>query len=120
MNKVSFSKISQVLADTQQVLLSVTAERDKLAAENSALLMRREAEKLASVMHNKGLRLDVEHGELASELEKEASNGRLDVIQEAVDMVAPNMGLNTQQLTNDAVTPEGATPFENYIIGDVG
>lgn len=120
MDKVSFSKIAQVLADTQQVLLSVTAERDKLAAENSALLMRREAEKLASVMHDKGLRLDVERAELASELEKEAADGRLPVIQEAVDMVAPNMGLNTQQLTNDAVTPEGASAFESYLIGNVG
>lgn len=120
MEKLSTDKIAQVLVDTQQVLLSVTGERDKLASELSTLKSRREAEKLAAAMHEKGVRLDTEYGALVDDLEKAASDGRLPVIQEAVDMVAPDMGLRTTSLTNDEITHGGGSALESYLVGNVG
>lgn len=119
MNKLSSEKIAQVLADTRMVLLSVTDERDKLAAENAQMKRHAEAEKLASKMHEKGVRMDTEHSELVSELEKAAEDGRLPVIQEAVDLVGPQNGF-TGRLSSDDVAGGGSNAFESYILGNVG
>ena len=120
MDKLSTAKVAQVLADAQQVILSVTDERDKLASKLSELETRREAEKVAAALHEKGMRLDTEYGVLVQELEKAASDGRLPVIQEAVDMVAPNMGIRATSLTNDEVTAGGGSALESYLVGNVG
>ena len=113
-------KVAKVLADAGVVLRSVAAERDKLAEENSLLKRHLEAQKLATVMHEKGLNLDVEYGDLVGKLEKEAEAGRLPVIQEAVEMVGPNMG-SIGTLTSDGVAGGGgATALESFILGDVG
>ena len=118
MQKLSAAKVAQVLEDAQKALLSVTEERDKLAEENAAMKTRAEAEKLASKMHDKGLKLDTECDELATELEKAAEEGRFPVIQEAVEMVAPNMGLAGN--LSDEAPGGGLTNLESYIIGNVG
>lgn len=118
MQKLSSDKIAQVLSDTQQVLLSVVSERDKLAAEVSTLRTHAEAEKLASVMHEKGIHADTTHEQLVEDLEKAASEGRFSVIKEAVDMMAPNMGL-TASLRNDDGGGTGASQLENFLLGDV-
>lgn len=120
MEKISYSKIAQVLEDTKTALLSVTSERDKLASENASLKRHLEADKLASVMHAKGLRLNEGHDELVADLEKAAEEGRLPVIQEAVDMVAPNMGLSGIHMTDDVAPGAGGNPLESYILGSVG
>jgi hypothetical protein len=119
MKKLSAAKVAQVLKDAQEALICVTQERDKLAEENSVMKTRMEAEKLASIMHQKGCRRDVEHDALVSELEKAAMEGRLPVIQEAVDMVAPNMGL-TGTLVSDDVPGGGLSALEGFIVGNVG
>jgi len=119
MQKLSTAKIARVLRDAQQTLIAVTAERDKLAAENSALKTRAEAEKLASEMRKKGCRLDVEYDDLVQDLEKAAMDGRLPAIQEAVDMMAPNMGLRGT-LVSDEVPGAGLSTLEGYLVGSVG
>lgn len=120
MDKLSNDKVAEVLLDAKNALLAVTEERNKLAAENSDMKRRIEAEKLASAMHQKGIKTDMDLDELAAELEKEADTGRFDVIQQAVDLVAPNMGMNAGTLTHDDVTGEGASALEQYIFGKVG
>jgi len=119
MNKLSSSKVAQVLEDARYMLLSITEERDKLASENAYMKRHLEAEKLASVMHDKGVRMDVDHAELVGELEKAAEEGRLPVIQEAVDMVSHQNGF-TGRLSNDDVTGGGGNALESYILGNVG
>jgi hypothetical protein len=118
MEKLSSDKVAQVLLDASKALRTVTDERDKLAARCEAMERREEARKLASAMHNKGVRLDVEYDELVTDLEKEAETGRFPVLQEAVELVAPNMGL-TETLSDD-VAGGGSTAFESYILGNVG
>jgi hypothetical protein len=119
MNKLNSSKVAQVLADAQRVLLSVSAERDKLASENFGMRRRMEAEKLAAVMHGKGLEVDTDFAELVQRLEKRADDGQLSIIKEAVDMVAPNMGLSVSLSSDDAPGSMGNS-FESYILGNVG
>ena len=81
---------------------------------------RGEAAKLASVMHDKGIRMDTDFGDLVLELEKAAEDGRLPIIKEAVEMVAPNMGGMNGSLVSDERSGNGSTSFESYILGDVG
>lgn len=113
-------KVAQVLSDASRALRSVSAERDKLAHENSLLKRHQEAQKLAAAMHDKGLNLDVDQDSLVSDLEKAAEEGRFSVIQEAVDMVAPNMGYNGILTSDDAPVGGGNNALESFILGNVG
>lgn len=119
MDKISNQKIAQVLADAQTALIKIAEERDSLRSELSSITRRREAEKLASVMHGKGINLDQDHTTLSDELEKSAAAGELPIIQRAVDMMAPNMGLKTASLTSDE-GHQGHNDLERYLFGDVG
>jgi len=121
MKKISSQKIAQVLNDAQTALRKVAEERDHALDKLASMERRREAEKLASVMHDKGIHLDVDHITLSDDLEKAAEEGRLPIIQQAVAMMAPNMGLKTASLNNDDSTIGGAqTDLERFIFGDVG
>lgn len=120
-------KIARVLADASSTLLKVASERDGALARNAELeaklahaTTRLEAEKLAAEMHGKGLRTDVDFGELVSDLEKEASAGRLPVIQEAVKMAAPNMSNGFQIDHDEARGTATGSDFERFIVGEVG
>jgi len=119
MAELDKEKVAKVLADSAQALRSVTAERDKLAQANRLMERRFEAQKLASVMHEKGINRDVDTDTLVNDLEKAAEAGRLPAIQEAMDMMAPNMGF-TGTLTNDDAHGGGESAFESFIIGGVG
>jgi len=112
-------KVAKVLADSAHALRSVSAERDKLAQENARMHRHFEVSKLATAMHEKGINLDVDADTLVCDLEKAAAAGRLPAIQEAMDMMAPNMGF-TGTLTHDDAHGGGESAFENFIIGGIG
>lgn len=112
-------KVAKVLADSAHALRSVTAERDKLASEVLGLRRHEDASKLASVMHEKGLNLDVEYDVLVEDLEKAAADGRFPVIEEAVNMAGPNMGAQVHT-TNDEGTGGGGDALSNFLLGGVG
>lgn len=120
MNKISSIKIAKVLVDTKNALLAVTDERDKLAAKCAAFERRAEAEKVASAMHAKGLHLDTDQDDLIADLEKAAEEGRLATIQEAVEMVGPNMGLTGTVTSDEEYRGGGSNAFESFLLGDVG
>jgi predicted transcriptional regulator len=119
MDKESATTYSQVLADAATAIRALTAERDKLASENETMKRRREAEKLASAMHDKSISLDVDRETLVDHLEKEAEQGNLPEIQRAVDMVAPNMGIKIAHVSDETHHGVGASDFERWIMGDV-
>lgn len=119
-------KIAQVLADASSTLLKVASERDaalKHAAELSAKLghvtRRLEAEKLAAQMHEKGLYADKDFGELVADIEKDASEGRLQVIQEAVKMAAPNMS-RSFHINHEESHGAIGSDLVRFIVGEVG
>lgn len=119
MEKLSSEKVAKVLRDAQTALLTVTEERDKLAAENAAMKQRAECEKLAADMHAKGLESDKSIDELAESLSKEAEAGNLGEIQRAVEMIGPNMSFASKTANHDA--PGGGNDvFTNFILGSIG
>lgn len=121
MEKISSTKLAQVLHDAELALRSVTAERDDAVTKLAQVERRRAAEKVAADMHGKGVNLDKSFTDLADDLEKSAEAGELSIIQRAVDMMAPNMGLNTVSLNHDETkVASGGTDFERYIFGAIG
>jgi hypothetical protein len=121
MEKISSTKVAQILHDAQDALRSVTAERDAAFNKVAQMERRRDAEKVAANMHSKGVNLDKSFGELSDDLEKSAEAGELPIIQRAVDMMAPNMGLNTATLNHDDTkVASGGTDLERYIFGAIG
>jgi hypothetical protein len=120
MPELDQEKVAKVISDASVMLKSVAGERDKLAAKVATYERHFEAQKVASAMHAKGLNRDVDFETLVSNLEKAAEDGRLPVIQEAVDMAGPNMG-SIGTLSHDDVPVGGGTnPLESFILGDVG
>lgn len=118
MDKESSLKFAQVLHDTRTALVSVTAERDKLAAENAAYKRREEATKVASVLHDKGIHRDIEFSDLVENLEKEAAAGNLGEIARAADMIGPNMIFGSTH--SDGAVGGGSHAFEDFLVGSVG
>jgi hypothetical protein len=101
--------------------MSVAAERDSAVEKLAHLERRLDAEKLAAMMHHKGLETDTDFASLADHLEKEAERGKFEVIKQAVEMVGPNMGFKTASVHHDSVTQgAGHTDFERFLVGDVG
>lgn len=119
--KLSSAKVAEVLADAAVTLRKVAAERDQYKKLAESLTQRDKVEKLAAQMHQKGIDLDTPVEALADRLEKAAEQGKLDTIEAAVDMVAPDMGTKLATLTNDENrNPLGGSPLEQYLVGDVG
>ena len=118
MNKESASKMAQVIRDAQTALRSVTAERDELATKVASYERRAEATKVASVMHDKGINLDMEFPELVEHLEKEAAAGRLGEIARAADMIGPSMSFGSTH--HDESVGGGTDVFTNFLVGSVG
>ncbi len=120
-------KLAQFFRSTAETVQRLQAERD--ASEERAKLaeatiekfrMRSEAEKLASEMHQKGLNIEVDFQELVADIEKQASEGKLPVLQEAVKMAAPNMGNRIGNIHSDAPSGAGMSDFEAFLLGNVG
>lgn len=118
MDKESSQKVAQVLRDTREALLSITAERDQALAKCAAYERRQEATKVASMLHDKGCELDTEFGDLVERLEKEAAAGRLGEIARAADMIGPNMSIG---ITNQNAGVSGDNNvFTDFLVGNVG
>ncbi len=121
MNKLSNEKVAQVLHDAGAALRVMAAERDSVTEKLAGMVRRRDAEKLAAAMHDKGINLDQQFTALADDLEKAADEGRLPVIQEAVGMVAPDMAFKTASITTDEYqTGAGESDLVRFVLGDVG
>ena len=119
-------KTAQVLQDAANIVRAVSAERDelaqKLAAEQqktAAYVRRTSAEKVAAQMHQKGINTDIDFPTLVTSLEKAASEGKLDTIEEAVEMVGPDMSIKTASINHDAPAANGSE-FERFLTGSVG
>jgi hypothetical protein len=119
MDKESAQKVARVLHDARTALVSVTAERDKLAAENAAFKMRSECTKVASMLHDKGIDQDTPFSELVESLEKEAAAGRLPEIARAADMVGPNMSFGSTY-NHDGAEGAGSDVLTSFLVGHVG
>ncbi len=97
------------------------AEENKdLREKNASFVLRERTTKLASEMHRKNIHSDVPHEELVEHLEKQASEGKLDVIEKALEFAAPDMGTKLAQLTSDERGTSSSSDLERFIVGGVG
>jgi hypothetical protein len=118
MDKKAASKIAEVLRDAEEALTSITQERDKLAQKCLAYARREQAVKLASKMHDKGIRIDDSFEDLVVDLEKQAAAGDIGDIERAVDLVGPNMTIGKTNNHDDA--SGGTNALESFLMGTVG
>lgn len=112
--KVSKTKVAQILKEAGEQLVAVTAERDELRTKLAAFEQRKQVEKLASDMHAKGITTEpTEH--LIESLEKKAQAGQLGALRDAVDMVAPDMWQKMANTATDERSAGGSSDLENYL-----
>lgn len=122
---MDLEKYAGVLAIAADALTKVAAERDALQAECQEsrtklayLEQHARAEKVAAEMHSKGINADRPLGDLVDDLMKQASEGRLPVIEEAVKMSAPNMSMLTASIDGDSsANHSGRSAFERFLEG---
>jgi hypothetical protein len=123
MDKISHAQIAEVLTDASAALRAQGAYIGELEEKLASKDRRDRVEKLASEMHRKGLELDTSVDDLATRLEKAAEAGKLDAVEQAVDLVGPDMGQKLASLTNDAESgssPATSSDLERFIVGGVG
>lgn len=119
MNKIA--QYAEVLADVPETLRELAAENRELSEKIAQYELRSRVEKIASEMHRKNLNTDVSAADLADSLVKSASEGKLDSIEAAVDMVGPDMGQKLAQLSNDERgSSASSSDLERFIVGGVG
>jgi hypothetical protein len=125
--QLDMNKVAQLVADSAATLKKVASERDaykeKAAGfqkQNTELLHRMEAEKVAAEMHSKGIRTEVPFDTLAEHLEKEAAAGRLETVKQALEMTGPDMMKEAFVSEGEGSAGEDASEFVRFITGSVG
>lgn len=120
-------KVAKVLNDSAHLVRAVVSERDGALAKVAELQLkvasyerRTHAEKVAAMMHQKGINTDTEFPSLVTDLEKAAQEGKLDTIEEAVEMVAPDMSFKTASINDTTPVGAGESDFERFLIGGIG
>jgi len=123
MNKLSHEQVHQVLSEAPGVIRALVSENASLRDKVASMERKDRAEKVAEAMHSKGLNLEVPIEELTQHLEKQAEQGKLDVIEQAVAMRPEDMGVKIGHAsfnpTHDG-QQAGGTDFERFIVGSVG
>ena len=118
--KISHAQISEVLADVPGTIRKLAEDNKELTAKVAAYELRERTSKLASAMHSKNIHTDVPFEDLVIQLEKQAAAGKLDVIEQAVEFTAPDMGSKLAQLTSDERGTGSSSDLERFIVGGVG
>jgi len=120
MNKLSNEQLSELYGDAAKTIRKLASRNKALEDTLAAKELHERAEKVASAMHDKNLRLDTPRETLIEELEKEASAGRLETIEKAVDMVGPDMGkfaqVDNRRDNNDQGNASSGSALEQFIL----
>lgn len=123
--KISAAQALQVYEEVPRVLRALVAERDevlsKLASANKKIAefeKRDRIEKIARSMEDKNLDVGSSFDEKIERIEKAASAGKsLDVIEEAVNMTAPQRSLGG--LGGELETGNGESALTSYLLGQL-
>jgi hypothetical protein len=122
--KISAAKAAAVYAEVPGVLLKLASERDKLRAANRSLREKvaeyersERIEKIARSMHDKGIDISSSMEDKVDRIKEAAARGRsLDVIEEAVEMTAPDGGF--AKLAEDK-PGNGGDQLTAYLLGGI-
>ncbi len=118
--KLSNAQITEVLADVPGTLRKLASDNKELREKLAAFQLRERTTKIANAMHSKNIHAEVPLEDLIVYLEKQAAEGKLDVIEQAVDFRAPDMGDKLAQLTTDERGTSSSSDLERFIVGGVG
>jgi ribosomal protein S1 len=124
--KISAAQAFQVYSEVPGVLRGLVEERDNLLSKVASLRAELEEykvsdriEKIAHTMDDKHIDNGVSFDEKVERIKEAHASGRsLDVIEEAVDMTAPQGGM--AHLGNELETGNGAVELESYLLGGIG
>lgn len=116
MDKLSAAQKREVLAEVPEVLRKVAAERDIYKNAYLEGASRSRVEKIASAMINKGIKSG-SVTEVADELQKQAAAGSqdLDVIEQAVEFVGPDMGKRAS-VSDELSSSAGVSDLERFLM----
>jgi hypothetical protein len=120
--KISAAQAAQVYSEVPGVLRALATERDELLTKNASLQSELEEfkkrdriEKIARSMHEKGIDPDSSVEEKSERIKEAADKGKsLDVLEEAIEMTAPNGEL--AKLAEEQ-PGNGASQLEAYLVG---
>ena len=117
MEKLSAAQQCEIMEEVPAVLRSVAAERDLYKTAYMQIAERKQVEKLASDMLDKGLRTGSVQ-EVADELQKQAHAGalNLEVTSKAVELVGPDMG-KLAHLSDELSSSAGSSDLERFVLG---
>ena len=119
--KISSAEVAQVLGAASETLRKQASYIESLESQVSSMRRRDDAEKLAQVMHHKGIDTDVPVEQLTERLEKLAEQGKFETFRDAVDLVGPDMGTKIAQLDNsEERSGIGSSDLERWLVGQVG
>lgn len=123
--KISAAKAAAVYSEVPGVLRALVTERDglqtKLAAANQKIAEYEERdriEKIARTMTEKGLDNETSFDDKVERIKEATQRGRsLDVIEEAIEMTAPDGGLG--KLGSAGEVGNGADQLTSYLLGGI-
>ena len=121
--KISSVEVAQVLGAASETLRKQASQIEMLEGEVAKMQRRDHAEKLAQVMHHKGIDTDVPVEQLAERLEKlaEQDSKKFNNYQDAVELVGPDMGTKIAQLDNaEERSGIGGSDLERWLVGQIG
>ena len=119
--KISAAKAAAVYSEVPGVLRALSSERDSLLEKNAALQAKVDEyktsdriEKIAQSMELKGINPDASQGDRVEQIKEAASQGKsLDVIEEAIEMTAPNGELGKL----GSAPGQGEDALTSYLVG---
>lgn len=122
MEKLSNEQLATLFHDGATTIRKQASKIVDLEEKLASKELRERTEKIASSMHDKGVRTDVTRELLVDELEKEAAAGRLEAIEKAVEMIGPDMGKFAHASRNPNSDDQGnvSSDLERFIVGGVG
>ena len=119
--KISSAEVRQVMGAAAETLRKQASYIENLESEIGRVRRHESAEKLAQVMHHKGIDSDVPMEQLTERLEKLAEDGKFENYRDAVELVGPDMGTKIAHLDNsEERNPVGSSDFERFLVGQVG
>lgn len=128
MDKISKAQLVEVLSSVGPAMRKLASERDEALAQLAAYERRLEAEKVASVMIQKGVTNEpfervVEQMEKAAETTTPEGYSQLEIIRAGLELSGPDMGEKIARVIDDNETrasAASASDFERFIVGDIG
>ncbi len=116
MNKIAHTKVAEVLSQVGPALRALREENDVLTEKLAHYEKQARVQKIASNMQAKNLNPESSFEEKVDSLMGE-DNGKLDVIEQAIDMSAPQVKLAALS-DHPSNGTDAADAFHSVILGD--